>query len=51
VAVGRELTKIYEEVIRGKASEIIEKFKNKLPKGEMVVIINGNPADAQSGEI
>jgi 16S rRNA (cytidine1402-2'-O)-methyltransferase len=51
VAIGRELTKIYEEIIRGKTSEIIERFKTKSPKGEMVVIIKGSPADAQSGEI
>lgn len=42
VAIGRELTKIYEEVIRGKASEIIKRFKTKSPKGEMVLIVQGD---------
>ena len=51
VAVARELTKIYEEVIRGKASQLIERFKNRSPKGEMVVIIGGLTSGAQSGEI
>jgi 16S rRNA (cytidine1402-2'-O)-methyltransferase len=41
VVVGRELTKIYEEIKKGKVSEILEYYK-KYPdkvKGEFVVII------------
>lgn len=41
VAAARELTKIYEEVVRGKASEVLEKFDKKAPKGEVVVLIEG----------
>jgi len=39
VAVGRELTKKFEEVRRGVAAELIDYFENKNLKGEFVVII------------
>ncbi len=41
LVVGRELTKIYENVYRGKAKELLEYFKDNLleQKGEFVVII------------
>lgn len=38
VAIGRELTKKFEEFIRGTVSEVAKKVKN--PKGEIVVILN-----------
>lgn len=41
VAVARELTKIYEEVARGQASEMIKRFEAKAPKGEVVILIEG----------
>jgi len=37
----RELTKIYEEVIRGSLSELKEICKTRKLKGEMVVVIEG----------
>ncbi len=42
ICVSRELTKIYEENIRGNADEIIAFYKDKKIKGEIVVIIQGN---------
>jgi 16S rRNA (cytidine1402-2'-O)-methyltransferase len=39
IAIGRELTKIHEEVFRGRISEAIEHFT--LPKGEFTLIIEG----------
>jgi len=39
-AVCRELTKIHEEVIRGKLSEITAIFSGKTPKGEFAIIID-----------
>lgn len=39
IAVCRELTKIYEEAIRGTISEVIKHFENKKPKGEFVLVI------------
>ena len=41
ISVSRELTKIYEETVRGTASELIEYFTNKGPKGEFVVVVGG----------
>lgn len=38
IVICRELTKLHEEVIRGKASEMIEGFQNKTPKGELVIL-------------
>lgn len=40
VVLVREATKIYEEVIRGQAGELAEKFKDKNWKGELVVAID-----------
>lgn len=42
VAVGRELTKLHEEVIRGKLSEVAEKLKGRTVKGEVTVVVAGN---------
>ena len=39
VVVARELTKKFEEVLRGKPAEIIQKFQKASPKGEFVVIV------------
>jgi 16S rRNA (cytidine1402-2'-O)-methyltransferase len=42
ICIAREISKIYEEFIRGNVSEVIEKIKNKKIKGEIVVIVEGN---------
>jgi 16S rRNA (cytidine1402-2'-O)-methyltransferase len=39
--VSRELSKIYEENIRGKLSFLSEHYTNKPPKGEIVIIVAG----------
>jgi 16S rRNA (cytidine1402-2'-O)-methyltransferase len=41
VSVSRELTKLYEETIRGTVSEVIFHFENKAPKGEFVIVVEG----------
>lgn len=41
VSVSRELTKLYEETIRGTAKEVFEHYTNKPPKGEIVIIVAG----------
>ena len=40
--IPRELTKIYEETIRGELAEILDYFNNKKLKGEFVIVIEGN---------
>ncbi len=42
VAVCRELTKKFEEVIRGKAGEVLDKLKGRKVKGEIVVVVEGS---------
>ena len=41
VSVSRELTKLYEETVRGTAKEVLEHYTNKPPKGEIVIIVAG----------
>jgi 16S rRNA (cytidine1402-2'-O)-methyltransferase len=45
VAVARELTKVHEEVIRGRASEVVARFAAAEPKGEIVLVIEGHAGD------
>lgn len=40
-AISRELTKIYEENVRGTLKELLEYFSEKGVKGELVVIVSG----------
>lgn len=42
VSVSRELTKMYEETIRGTAKEVLDHYTNKSPKGEIVICVGGN---------
>ncbi len=41
-AIGRELTKVHEEFIRGNLSVLIANFSERKPKGEFVILIEGN---------
>ncbi len=41
VSVSRELTKLYEETIRGTAKDVLKHYTNKPPKGEIVVVVGG----------
>ncbi|MCL2690527.1 MAG: rRNA (cytidine-2'-O-)-methyltransferase, partial [Chitinispirillia bacterium] len=40
VVIGRELTKIHEEFLRGSAAELLAHFVKHPPRGEMVVLFN-----------
>ena len=44
VAVARELTKLHEEVVRGRTSEVLGRLGGSEPKGEVVVVIEGRVA-------
>ena len=48
VAVCRELTKVHEEVVRGTAAELAERFASSPPRGEVVVVVG--PAAASAGD-
>lgn len=41
-AIGRELTKVHEEFVRGNLSDLIANFSERKPKGEFVILIEGN---------
>ena len=41
VSVSRELTKMYEENIRGSISEVIKYYKENITKGEIVLVVAG----------
>ncbi|WP_053990522.1 16S rRNA (cytidine(1402)-2'-O)-methyltransferase [Mangrovimonas sp. TPBH4] len=41
VSVSRELTKLYEETVRGTAQEVLDHYTQKPPKGEIVIIVGG----------
>jgi 16S rRNA (cytidine1402-2'-O)-methyltransferase len=39
ISASREISKMFEETVRGTASELLEHFKKKEPRGEFVVVI------------
>jgi len=41
VSVCREISKVHEESVRGSLDEVIAHFKEKEPKGEIVIILAG----------
>lgn len=41
IVLARELTKLYEEVLRGKISEILNKIEARKIKGEITLVISG----------
>ncbi len=41
ISVSRELTKLYEETVRGTAEEVLKHYTEKPPKGEIVIVVGG----------
>ena len=39
--ISREITKLYEETLRGTIGELVKHFETTPPKGEMVIVIKG----------
>ena len=42
ISISREISKIFEETIRGSVGEALLFFENKKPKGEFVIVVQGN---------
>ena len=49
VSIVREITKMYEECLRGTAQELFEHYQNNTPKGEIVVMVSPPTEDTESG--
>ncbi len=49
MVLARELTKRYEEILRGKGSQLIEQLKGKKLKGEITLIVSGKRRKDLSG--
>ncbi|NOY83231.1 MAG: hypothetical protein GXO96_00135, partial [Nitrospirae bacterium] len=41
VSIGRELTKRYEEIIRGKVSQVLKQLEGRTFKGEACIVVEG----------
>ena len=42
VSVCREISKVHEESVRGSLQEVIAHFKEKEPRGEIVIVLAGS---------
>ncbi|HCW73388.1 MAG TPA: 16S rRNA (cytidine(1402)-2'-O)-methyltransferase, partial [Clostridiaceae bacterium] len=51
ISLSRELTKLYEQHLRGTVSEVLDTFKEKAPKGEFVLVVSGKSQDEIRQEI
>jgi 16S rRNA (cytidine1402-2'-O)-methyltransferase len=50
VAVVREITKKFEETVRGTVAEALEHFRSHEPKGEFVIVVEGYDAKRKPHE-
>jgi 16S rRNA (cytidine1402-2'-O)-methyltransferase len=50
VVVARELTKKFEEIVRGPLQSVLTELGKKQPKGEYVVIVEGAPKHSENHE-
>lgn len=50
VSISRELTKIHEETLRCTLSEAVETFRERAPRGEFVLVIEGAPPPEIRGD-
>jgi 16S rRNA (cytidine1402-2'-O)-methyltransferase len=49
MSISREITKKFEETVRGKASELLAHFRSNTPKGEFVLVIGPvNPSSVEA---
>ncbi len=50
-SLGRELTKIYEEHVRGTLAELAARYVETAPRGECTLVVEGNTAPAEDIDI
>ncbi len=51
VVLAREITKRYEEYVRGRLSEVLAGYEERAVKGEFVLLVEGNSSEENSGNI
>jgi 16S rRNA (cytidine1402-2'-O)-methyltransferase len=49
IVLTRELTKLYEEILRGKVSEILSQIRERKLKGEITLVISGKTRKKSMG--
>jgi len=47
IVIAREMTKMFEEMIRGKTSEVITRLENKAVRGEITIVVSGKPPSSK----
>jgi 16S rRNA (cytidine1402-2'-O)-methyltransferase len=50
IVIAREMTKMFEEIIRGRVSEVITQLKDKKIKGEITIMLDGYRDDKKEGK-
>lgn len=50
ISVSRELTKKFEETVRGTIGEVLAHFREHEPKGEFVLVVAGEPTKKKRNE-
>jgi len=51
IVLAREITKIYEEIIRTDLEQAIEKYNEDNPKGEFVIVVEGSKEEKKVEEV
>lgn len=50
VSVSRELTKKFEQTVRGTLGEVLARFREEPPRGEFVIVVAGKPKPSRDAE-
>lgn len=50
ISVSRELTKKFEQTVRGTIGELLDHFRKTEPKGEFVLVVAGRPKEKRGAE-
>ena len=50
ICIGRELTKLHEQFVRGATSELIARYAGQEVKGEVVIVVEGRTASTRWAE-